>query len=72
MRSQYLLAAGTVAWSGNAHAHGFAGDHRFISILLIDDPSGAAVGNDPSSPTIRQQADRAQYRGDRPVPPVLR
>jgi hypothetical protein len=44
------LAAGTVPLAQNAHAHGFAGDHMFISTLLIDDPN---VADEASLPTFQ-------------------
>jgi hypothetical protein len=44
------LAAGTMAYTGHAHAHGFAGDHMFISTLLIDDPN---VADEASLPTFQ-------------------
>jgi len=43
------LAAGTLALAGHADAHGFAGDHMFISTLLIDDPN---VADEASLPTF--------------------
>jgi hypothetical protein len=52
MNSRYLLAvltAGTVPLVQHAHAHGFAGDHMFISTLLIDDPN---VADEASLPTF--------------------
>jgi len=45
-----VLAAGTLALSQHAHAHGFAGDHMFISTLLIDDPN---VADEASLPTFQ-------------------
>ncbi len=55
MRPQYLfttLVVGTAAWANVAHAHGFAGDHMFISTLLIDD---ANVADEASLPTFSIQ-----------------
>jgi hypothetical protein len=52
MNPRYLLAAiaaGTVSLAQQAHAHGFAGDHMFISTLLIDDPN---VADEASLPTF--------------------
>jgi hypothetical protein len=52
MRPRPLLAVvsiGTLALSHHAHAHGFAGDHMFISTLLIDDPN---VADEASLPTF--------------------
>ena len=53
MRPRYLLAtlaAGTLAFTSHANAHGFAGDHMFISTLLIDDPN---VADEASLPTFQ-------------------
>lgn len=53
MKSQYLLAtlaAGSMALTHHAYAHGFAGDHMFISTLLIDDPN---VADEASIPTFQ-------------------
>jgi hypothetical protein len=53
MRSRILfasLAAGSTALASHAHAHGFAGDHMFISTLLIDDPN---VADEASLPTFQ-------------------
>jgi hypothetical protein len=55
MKSRYLLAgllAGMTPWAQRAHAHGFAGDHMFISTLLIDDPN---VADEASIPTFSYQ-----------------
>lgn len=53
MRTRILLATfavGTMALTNHgAHAHGFAGDHMFISTLLIDDPN---VADEASLPTF--------------------
>jgi hypothetical protein len=52
MNPRYLLAAlaaGTVPLVQHANAHGFAGDHMFISTLLIDDPN---VADEASLPTF--------------------
>ncbi|HEY4043012.1 MAG TPA: hypothetical protein VGM32_14365 [Rhodopila sp.] len=52
MYSRYLLAAliaGTLPLSRHACAHGFAGDHMFISTLLIDDPN---IADEASLPTF--------------------
>jgi hypothetical protein len=56
MNPRYLLAvlaAGTVPFAQHAHAHGFAGDHMFISTLLIDDPN---VADEASLPTFSYQS----------------
>jgi len=53
MRPQYLipvLAVATTVPFSHAHAHGFAGDHLFISTLLIDDPN---VADEASLPTFQ-------------------
>ena len=39
-----------MALTSHAHAHGFAGDHMFISTLLIDDPN---VADEASLPTFQ-------------------
>jgi len=52
MRSHALLATlavCTTALTSHAYAHGFAGDHLFISTLLIDDPN---VADEASLPTF--------------------
>ncbi|HBK07570.1 MAG TPA: hypothetical protein DDZ81_17250 [Acetobacteraceae bacterium] len=52
MNPRYLFAAliaGTMPLAQHAHAHGFAGDHMFISTLLIDDPN---VADEASLPTF--------------------
>lgn len=52
MNPRYLLAAliaGTMPLAQHAHAHGFAGDHMFISTLLLDDPN---VADEASLPTF--------------------
>jgi hypothetical protein len=43
------IAAGILAAAGHAHAHGYAGDHLFISTLLIDDPF---MADEASLPTF--------------------
>jgi hypothetical protein len=50
MRSRYLIAAGLAALPAPLYAHGFAGDHMFISTLLIDDPN---VADEASVPTFQ-------------------
>jgi hypothetical protein len=60
MKSRHLLstlAAGTVALTTHAHAHGFAGDHMFISTLLIDDPNVADEASLPTFQFLPSQAD---------------
>jgi hypothetical protein len=49
--------AGTMALSSRAHAHGFAGDHMFISTLLIDDPNVADEASLPTFTTLAQPND---------------
>src|SRR4051794_5204144 len=44
-----LLAAGIPAVTHQAHAHGYVGEHMFISTLLIDDPN---VADEASLPTF--------------------
>ena len=53
MRPLYKYAAlsvGAIAFCHQAYAHGFAGDHMFISTLLIDDPN---VADEASLPTFQ-------------------
>jgi hypothetical protein len=60
MRMRTLFAprgAGTMALA--SHAHGFAGDHMFISALLIDDPN---VADEASIPTFSFQPE--PYSGE--------
>lgn len=53
MTPRILLGTLTVATTTlAAHAHGFAGDHMFISTLLIDDPN---VADEASVPTFQFQ-----------------
>jgi hypothetical protein len=52
MKRLYLLtalAAGIPALAHQAYAHGYAGEHMFISTLLIDDPN---VADEASLPTF--------------------
>jgi hypothetical protein len=51
------LAAGTMALTNHAHAHGFAGDHMFISTLLIDDPNVADEASLPTFSFLPQPSD---------------
>ncbi|HEY0183614.1 MAG TPA: hypothetical protein VGC09_12480 [Rhodopila sp.] len=55
-----VLAAGPMALSHQAHAHGFAGDHMFISTLLIDDPNVADEASLPTFSYQPQPADEGQ------------
>jgi hypothetical protein len=60
MRPRILLAtlaAGSVTLTGHAYAHGFAGDHMFISTLLIDDPNVADEASLPTFQFLPSQAD---------------
>jgi len=67
MYTRYLLSAlvvGGIPLSRQAHAHGFAGDHMFISTLLIDDPN---VADEASLPTFSYLPQPA---GSGPAPAV--
>ena len=44
-----VLVAGGALVSHQAHAHGFAGDHMFVSTLILDDPN---VADEASLPTF--------------------
>lgn len=60
MRLSYIataLAVGTTALTQSANAHGFAGDHMFISTLLIDDPNVADEGSLPTFSYLPQPND---------------
>ncbi|HEY4173537.1 MAG TPA: hypothetical protein VGM42_10960 [Rhodopila sp.] len=60
MKPRTLLAtltAGTMALTTHAFAHGFAGDHMFISTLLIDDPNVADEASLPTFQFLPSQAD---------------
>jgi hypothetical protein len=60
MRPRILFAtfaAGTMTLTGHAYAHGFAGDHMFISTLLIDDPNVADEASLPTFQFLPSQAD---------------
>lgn len=60
MKSRSLLATlavGTMAVTTHAYAHGFAGDHMFISTLLIDDPNVADEASLPTFQFLPSQAD---------------
>ena len=66
MNSRYLLAAlaaGTVSLGQDAHAHGFAGDHMFISTLLIDDPNVADEASLPTFSYLPQSDGTDSVRG---------
>jgi hypothetical protein len=63
MRPRYLLAtlaAGMLAVTSHANAHGFAGDHMFISTLLIDDPNVADEASVPTFQFLPQDAGGGQ------------
>jgi hypothetical protein len=63
MTPRYLLAtlaAGTLAFANQANAHGFAGDHMFISTLLIDDPNVADEASLPTFQFLPQDAGGGQ------------
>ncbi len=60
MRPIYLLAAlgiGAMLLAQQAHAHGFAGDHLFVSTLLIDDPNVADEASLPTFSYLPQPTD---------------
>ncbi len=60
MRPDHLvagLALGAIALSHHAAAHGFAGDHMFVSTLLIDDPNVADEASLPTFSDLSQSAD---------------
>ena len=54
------LAVTIVAVTNQAHAHGFAGDHMFISTLLIDDPNVADEASLPTFTYLPQPTDGGQ------------
>ena len=63
MKLRYLLAmlaTGTLAVTSQANAHGFAGDHMFISTLLIDDPNVADEASLPTFQFLPQDAGGGQ------------
>jgi hypothetical protein len=60
MNPRYLiftLAVGTMTLTNHAYAHGFAGDHLFISTLLIDDPNVADEASLPTFSFLPQPTD---------------
>jgi hypothetical protein len=60
MRRAYLLATLAAAVPATAHhaqAHGFAGDHMFISTMLIDDPNVADEASLPTFSFLPQPTD---------------
>jgi hypothetical protein len=66
MRPHYLLAAlaaGVPASSQPAAAHGFAGDHMFVSTLIIDDPNVADEASLPTFSFLPQPTDGGSAPG---------
>jgi hypothetical protein len=60
MNPRYLLstlAVSTMALTNHAYAHGYAGDHMFISTLLIDDPNVADEASLPTFSFLPQPTD---------------
>jgi hypothetical protein len=60
MKTRYLLAAlaaGGMAFISHAQAHGFAGDHMFVSTLIIDDPNVADEASLPTFSYLPQPTD---------------
>jgi hypothetical protein len=60
MKSRYLLAtlvAGGMALVNHACAHGIAGDHMFVSTLIIDDPNVADEASLPTFSYLPQPSD---------------
>ena len=60
MNPRYLLAAlaaGCLPLAHNADAHGFAGDHMFVSTLIIDDPNVADEASLPTFSYLPQSSD---------------
>jgi hypothetical protein len=60
MKTRYLLAglaAGGMAFCDHALAHGFAGDHMFVSTLIIDDPNVADEASLPTFSYLPQSTD---------------
>ena len=52
-----VLAAGGVLLSYEAQAHGFAGDHMFVSTLILDDPNVADEASVPTFSFLPQPSD---------------
>ncbi len=66
MRSSYILAVlaiGTIVLPHHALAHGFAGDHMFLSTLLIDDPNVADEASLPTFSYLPQPSDGGSAPG---------
>src|SRR3954465_3961502 len=66
MKRLYLLtalAAGIPALAHQAYAHGFAGDHMFLSTLLIDDPNVADEASLPTFSYLPQPSDGGSAPG---------
>ncbi len=57
MRTRLLLAMGATLLTHQANAHGIAGDHLFISTLLIDDANVADEASLPTFSYLPQPAD---------------
>jgi opacity protein-like surface antigen len=60
MKTRYLfaaLAAGCLSLAHNADAHGVAGDHMFVSTLIIDDPNVADEASLPTFSYLPQPSD---------------
>jgi hypothetical protein len=66
MKPRYLLAvlaAGGMAYTGHANAHGIAGDHMFVSTLIIDDPNVADEASLPTFSYLPQSTDSGPAPG---------
>ncbi len=57
------LVAGAMPLTQHAHAHGFAGDHMFISTLIIDDPNVADEASLPTFAYLPHFADDGSQTG---------
>jgi hypothetical protein len=55
-----MLGVSALAFCHQANAHGFAGDHMFISTLLIDDPNVADEASLPTFQFLPQDAGNGQ------------
>ena len=66
MRTRFVavaLAVSATALSQQAHAHGFAGDHLFVSTLLLDDPNVADEASLPTFSYLPHEADDGSQIG---------
>ena len=66
MRSRFVaitLAFGAVVSTQQAQAHGFAGDHLFVSTLLLDDPNVADEASLPTFSYLPHEADDGSQIG---------